>query len=235
VAALLLAGCPPHPVSPGKPPGEAIPAAGARPAPQLGRPYDVVAGESLLRILVYRGGPLAKAGHNHVIASHDLAGTIYVPEDATRATFEIRMPLAGLTVDEASLRAQEGGDFSAAVPDSARDGTRRNMLGEALLNAQLFPEIVLRSESIGRNASGGLEAHVRAEVRQSPHSIAVPFQYELEPGQLIVSGELPLRQTDLGLTPFSALLGALQVEDEMRLKFRLVARPTPTSSGGAGR
>src|SRR5262249_33988862 len=160
----------------------------------------------------------AKAGHNHVIASHDLSGTIYVPDDPTRTTFEIKMPLAGLSVDEASLRAQEGGDFSAAVPDSAREGTRRNMLGEALLKAQLFPEIVLRSESLERTANGGLEAHIRAEVRQAPHSIAVPFQYEMQSGQLSVSGELTLRQTDLGLTPFSALLGALQVEDEMRVK-----------------
>jgi polyisoprenoid-binding protein YceI len=154
-----------------------------------------------------------------------------VPEDATQATFEIKVPLADLTVDEASLRAQEGEDFSATVPDSARDGTRRNMLGEALLNAQLFPEIVLRSESIERGANGQLEAHVRAEVRQAPHSIVIPLQYQLHSGQLSVSGELPLRQTDLGLTTFSALLGALQVEDEMRVKFRLVARRVPTSSG----
>jgi polyisoprenoid-binding protein YceI len=230
--ALLLAGCPPHPVRPGKPPGEAVPAAGTRPTPHLGRPYDVVGSESVLRVLVYRGGALAKAGHNHVIASHDLSGTIYVPEDATGATFEIKMPLADLTVDEASLRAQEGGDFSAEVPDSAREGTRRNMLGQALLNAQLFPEIVLRSERIERNANGGLEAHVQAEVRQAPHSIVVPFQYEMQAGQLSVSGELPLRQTDLGLTPFTALLGALQVEDQMRVKFHFVARPAPTSSGG---
>lgn len=207
---------------------------GTRPAPHLGQPYEIVGSESLLRILVYRGGSLAKAGHNHVIASHDLSGTIYVPEDATRATFEIRVPLADLTVDEASLRAQEGGDFSADVPDSAREGTRRNMLGEALLSAQLFPEIVLRSDSIARNANGGLDAHAQAEVRQAPHSIVVPFQYEMRSGQLSVSGELPLRQTDLGLTPFTALLGALQVEDEMRVKFHLVARPAPTSSG-AGR
>jgi hypothetical protein len=42
--------------------------------------------------------------------------------------------------------------------------------------------------------------------------------------QVRISGEMPLRQSDLGLTPFSAMLGALQVEDEMRVKFRIVAR-----------
>lgn len=236
--ALLLAGCPAHP---GRPPGEsgreAIPAPSAR---HLGRPYDVVAGESLLTLLVYRGGPLARAGHNHVIASHEVSGTIYVPSDPLRTTFEVRVPVAGLTIDEPALRASEGADFSAAVPDSAREGTRRNMLGEALLNAQMFPQIVLRSERLEAGSAGAqpgpapVTAHMVAEVRGSPHSIAALVTYDMQPTRLTVSGELLLKQTDLGLTPFSALLGALQVEDEMRVRFRFVARPAPTSSD-AGR
>ena len=36
---------------------------------------------SLLEIRVYRAGALASAGHNHIIASHDLTGTVYVPAD----------------------------------------------------------------------------------------------------------------------------------------------------------
>jgi hypothetical protein len=38
-----------------------------------------------------------------------------------------------------------------------------------------------------------------------------------------VSGDTSVRQTELGLKPFSAMLGALQVQDEMRVKFRIVA------------
>jgi polyisoprenoid-binding protein YceI len=220
---VLLGGCPAHPSRPGSPPAQAVPAP-AQPA-HLGVPYDVVAGESLLTIQVYRGGPLAKAGHNHVIASRELAGTIYVPPDPTRTTFEIRLPVATLSVDEAPLREQAGQDFQAAVPDSAREGTRRNMLGQALLNAELFPQIVLRSQSIeSGGAQGNLEVHLVAEVRQAPHAILVPVHYDMQPMQVRISGEMPLRQSDLGLTPFSAMLGALQVEDEMRVKFRIVAR-----------
>ncbi len=215
---LLLAGCPQHPGAPAGPRGQAIPGA------HLGRPYDVVAGESLLTILVYRAGPLAKAGHNHVIASHELSGTIYVPTDLMRTTFEVRVPVGGMTVDEAALRAQEGADFSADVPDSARDGTRRNMLGQALLDAERFPQIVLQSERLEPHAGGQLEAHVQVQVKESPHSIVAPVRYEMKSDELVISGEMPLRQTDLGLTPFSALLGALQVQDEMRVKFHIVAR-----------
>jgi hypothetical protein len=66
--------------------------------------------------------------------------------------------------------------------------------------------------------------HLVAEVRQAPHAILVPVHYDMQPMQVRISGEMPLRQSDLGLTPFSAMLGALQVEDEMRVKFRIVAR-----------
>lgn len=228
---MLLGGCPAHPSRPGGPTQQAVPAPSQRtPATvppksaALGRPYDVIASESLLTLQVYRGGPLAKAGHNHVIASHDLSGTIYIPTDPMRTTFEIRFPVATLSVDEAALRAQAGQDFQAAVPDSAREGTRRNMLGQALLNAQSFPQIVLRSQSIeSGGAQGDLKMRIEAEVREAPHAILVPVHYDLQPAQVTISGEMPLRQTDLGLTPFSAMLGALQVEDEMRVKFRIVA------------
>ena len=184
------------------------------------RPSQMRGGNSVAA----RSGPLAKAGHNHVIASHELAGTIYVPADVMRTTFEIRVPVGGMTVDEAPLRAKEGADFSADVPDSAREGTRRNMLGEALLDAARYPQIVLQSERLEGRAAGEAEAHMQVEVRQSPHSVVAPVHYEMKPDEVVVSGELPLKQTDLGLTPFSALLGALQVQDEMRVKFRIVAR-----------
>jgi len=57
----------------------------------------------------------------------------------------------------------------------------------------------------------------------------VPLSYELSGGTLTVTGELRLRQSELGLTPFSALMGALAVEDEMRVRFRIVARAAATS------
>jgi hypothetical protein len=55
-------------------------------------------------------------------------------------------------------------------------------------------------------------------------SFVVPLRYRLGNGELTVTGEFPLRQSELGLTPFSAMLGALQVQDEMHVSLRIVAR-----------
>lgn len=198
-----------------------------------------MADESLLLIRAYRGGALASAGHNHVIASHSLSGTVYVPGDLMRASFELHVPVAELTVDEPALRERENSaDFPPEVPESARQGTRRNMLGAALLDAEHSPQIVLRAlrlepaPSAGGDAGaaggkGTVLARVQTTVRGEVRAIPVPVSYRLADGVVTASGEARLRQTDLGLTPFSAMLGALQVQDEMRVSFRIVARSAP--------
>ena len=189
----------------------------------VGQSYKVIAPESLLTVRVYRGGTRARAGHNHLVASHDLAGTVYIAKDLARSTFELQVPVAALTVDESELRAAEGADFAADVPDTAREGTRRNMLGPAVLDAELYPQITLQSESLDL-AADPLIAHVQIRIRDQLRAVAVPLSFTLNAGELLVLGKLPLKQTDLGLAPFSALLGALQVQDEMQLQFRIVAR-----------
>ena len=220
----LLAGCVHHPRAPA-PPGAPLTAL----APHEGTPHAVAAAESLLLIRVYRAGTLASAGHNHVIACHALEGTVYVPADVLRSSFELHFPVAELTVDEASLReAEHSPDFPPQVPDSAREGTRRNMLGAALLDAEHYPQIELRAvrlEAATRPPDGAsaVLAHVEVTVRGQPHLIGVPVSYRRDGGTVIASGETALKQSELGLTPFSALLGALQVQDEMRLSFRIVA------------
>jgi polyisoprenoid-binding protein YceI len=225
--ALGLEGCPTRPNAPYPPPAQRrLPGQTPEQAPgqpHEGRPYDVVSDESLLTLLVFRGGPLAKAGHNHVIASHALRGTLYVPADLRRATFEVHFAVAELTVDEAALRAKENeADFPPDVPDSAKEGTRKNMLGAALLDAAHYPDIDLQSSGLEPSGSQWI-AHVKVTVRDHDSAIPVPVRYEPRGDNVVVSGEFPLKQTDLGLTPFSALLGALQVVDEMKVRFRIVA------------
>jgi hypothetical protein len=105
------------------------------------------------------------------------------------------------------------------------------MLSEALLNGAEYPEITLVSGRIQPGTMGSsVQADVQVTVRGQSHTVAgVPVTWSLTGGELIAAGELPVKQTDLGLTPFSAMLGALQVQDELRVRFRLVARAAAVS------
>jgi len=87
--------------------------------------------------------------------------------------------------------------------------------------------VVLRAERLEPALppeAGALLAHVEVQIRGARRSISLPVHYQLAADTLTVTGETPLRQSDLGLTPFSAFMGALAVQDEMLVKLRLVAR-----------
>jgi hypothetical protein len=236
-AAVLLAaglvGCPSPPRAPAPPAERRIPSAPPLQGRQ-GHPYDIASSDSLLTLRVFRGGPLAKAGHNHVIASHTLRGTFYVPADLARTTFEVHLPVAELTIDEATLREQEHSEeFPPDIPDSAKEGTRKNMLSGALLDGEHFPEILLQSGSLEPAPAGsGAQwvAHIQVTVCDRTNTVVVPVHFEQQGDAIVLTGEFPLKQTDLGLTPFTALLGALQVVDEMKVRFRVVAHAATTQS-----
>jgi hypothetical protein len=201
------------------------------PARHAGRPYAVSSSGSRLTVLVYRGGALASLGHNHVIASHELSGTVYVASDVRRSDCELHLPVASLTVDEPQLRAEAGADFAADVPDSARAGTRSNMLSDALLAGERYPQIELTCLGFeSMPGTGALRAQVQVSIRGAQHLIQVPLHFELHGLELVVDADVPLEQSALGLTPFSAMLGALQVQDRMQVRIHLLACGAPSSA-----
>jgi polyisoprenoid-binding protein YceI len=202
----------------------------AAPTEQPGIPagaheYKVVAEESLLQILVYRGGAMARLGHNHVIASHHLEGEVHLTDDLTSTRFEIRVPVTELTVDEPAMREMAGADFPANVPQTARDGTRKNLLSPALLDGANYPTLRLRATDVaatGESYDVGVEIAIKDQVR----NVRVPVQLERKAGALIARGEFAFKQSDLGLKPFSVAMGTLIVLDEMKIQFEISARDT---------
>lgn len=220
-----LTGCVTRQVAP--PVGQA-PAARLAPSPLLGQPFDVIAAKSRLIVLVYRAGPLAALGHNHVVACHCLTGTVYLPGNPLRAGFDLRVTVNQFTVDDPAMRAAEhSADFPSDVPESARQGTRHNMLGAALLNAAKFPEITLRSAGLRPSSDGkhdDIVAEILVRVAGGQHSIAVPLHYDIQADEIVATGAFPLKQTDLGLTPFTALGGALKVRNGMKVRVELIAK-----------
>ena len=217
--ALLSAGC-------GAPePRKSAPRApqiSAGPRAAAGAAYRIDSALSELRILVYRGGSMAMLGHNHVIANRTLGGWVRYAGTVTEASFALTVPDAGFVVDDDAMRRQEGADFADETPEDAKSGTLRNMQSAAVLDAAQFPEITLKSVKI-TGAQGEFTATVEVSVAGHEAMLDVPFTLLTSPGRVTASGALWVHQSALGLTPFSVMLGALRVRDDMRIKFRFVA------------
>ena len=94
--ALLLTACgglkPRHAAPPS--PEESV----SRPGLPPGRIYHVDEKQSELRVLVYRAGPLARFGHNHVIVNHAIRGVVSVAEGAGESVFRLNLPVLFATV-----------------------------------------------------------------------------------------------------------------------------------------
>jgi hypothetical protein len=194
---------------------------------EAGHAYRIDSSRSELRVLVYRAGALAHLGHNHVMVNRNISGSVDLADPAGASTFHLNVPAGDFLVDDAQARREEGADFAAAVPEDARAGTLRNMLSAAVLNAEQFPVISISSapprDTLKDARPAGLTASVAISVAGHESTLKVPLTLVSEAHQISASGTLELRQSALGLTPYSLLLGALQVQDSLTIKFTLVA------------
>jgi hypothetical protein len=182
-----------------------------------GKPvFRVDPGPSLVVIEVRRGGSLARLGHDHVVASHDVGG--YVSPSDGRSDLYVR--LDRLVVDEPGLRADAGFDTQPSADDIA--GTRQNML-QKVLQADRYPYALISVRGVDPVAAGA-GMRVAITLHGTTRAIEVPARIETRSDAIDVSGRLALEQTDFEITPFAILGGALQVQNQVNLRFRIHAR-----------
>lgn len=206
------------------PPPEAR--AGAPVSPVAGaRHYQVVPGDSAMELHVFRDGRLARLGHNHVIASTAIEGDLWLAQPVADSVVELVIDKDSLTVDEPSRRRAAGEEFASEPPPDAIAGTRANMLGPDLLNAAQFPAVALRTVEI-RGELPDLTLNAQIVVNDTPRSLVLPLTVTRDGERLTATGDLIVTHSDLALEPFSVMLGALRVREEMHLYYSIVAEPT---------
>jgi polyisoprenoid-binding protein YceI len=180
--------------------------------------YAVDPGASLIAVTVRRGGVMARLGHDHVVASHTLSG--YAAPGMGRADVSFR--LDQLTVDEPPLLRDAG--IATSPSADAVEGTRKNMLGP-VLDAERYPVVTLHAEL---PTDGQLR--IAVTLHGTTRRLELPAAVQVDAARLTASGTARLKQTDFGITPFSVGAGLLSVQDELEVRFHIVARRwTPAS------
>lgn len=216
---LLLAACP-RPVRPppSQPPVAPVPAADTRGAAL----YAVSPADSQLSILVFRGGTLARLGHNHVLTSPRLSGRVWVHPQLARSGFELALPVKDLIVDDREARLAAGAEFPPDIPPADKEGTRKNMLRAEVLDAERYPEVRLRAVRVDGTPDAP-HITVRITIKDVSRDVDVPVRLVVQGARLSASGEFDIQQTSFGIKPFSVALGALEVQDRLHIKFDVVA------------
>jgi hypothetical protein len=223
IAMLSLAACAAPRTRPVTRPVAAQAALQSWPAPGA---YPIDSSGSEVRLLVYRAGPLASLGHNHVMVDRAVAGLVQIGADVPASSFSLSLRADSFVIDDAQSRQEEGGDFPGDIPEDAKEGTRRNMLSGAVLNAAEFPDIMVKSVALTGTLSD-LNADLEISAAGHTSRLSVPLTLQGDAHRFTAVGSMQLRQTALGLIPYSLLHGALQVQDVMQLKFKITASSAP--------
>jgi len=188
--------------------------------PAGARILEIDPDRSVVTMLVRRAGPLARLGHNHVITSAQESGRAWLGPELQQSGFEIRLPIRAFVVDEPVARLAAGAEFPGELPAEAREGTYRNMLRPEVLDGERHPEVVLRASRISGTWQQPLVV-VQVTLRGTTRDIEVPVELQRDPQSMLALGTLQIRQSDFGIAPFSVGGGAIQVADEVDVRFEI--------------
>ena len=157
-----------------------------------------------LAVRTGRTGAAAKAGHDlliHVTAWH---ATLEVGEDPARTSIV-------LDADATSLRVREGTGGMQALGDDDKESIQKTIDDDVLKRKS----IEFRSTAV-QTAADGSGISVQGELTLVGTTRPLAFDLTVgDDGRL--SGSAVVKQTDWGITPYSALFGALKVADEVEV------------------
>jgi hypothetical protein len=139
------------------------------------------------------------------------------------AHFALKILVKSFIVDPPAARLEEGEEFAAGVSDEARQATRDNMLGKDVLDAAGKPLIEIESTALAGPRWNPI-VYARTTLRGASRNLRFPAAVIQQGDGLTVIASFRIRQSDFGMTPFTALGGGLQVQDAIDIRLRVVAR-----------
>ena len=157
-----------------------------------------------LSVRTGRTGAAAKAGHDLLIHVTAWQATLEVGEDPAHCSI-------ALDVDAGSLRVRAGTGGMQALDDDDKANIEQTIDDEVLKRQG----IEFRSTAVQSGADGG---RISVEGKLTLVGRACPIAFELTVGaDGELSGSVVIKQSDWGITPYSALFGALKVADAVEV------------------
>ena len=176
----------------------------------------VVAGRHRLgpdrgRILLctFRDGLAAQAGHDLTIEATRWSGELGVNDELSPAGLEVRVDLGALVVREGT-----GG----VKPLTDRDRREIAVTMRKVLGAGQHPEAVFAADKFRPDADGGGEISGTLTLRGQARPLRLQVK---QTGTGRYHAETQVIQSDYGIKPYTAFLGALRVRDAVDVAVEL--------------
>jgi polyisoprenoid-binding protein YceI len=173
--------------------------------------FEIGPDNARLLIRTHREGLGARAGHDLVIEATRWTGQVRIDAgEPPRGHVEVR-------VDARGLEVREGHGGARPLTDKDRLEIKTN-IEEKVLHADRDPELRFAAEQV---VVEDHHAHLTGDLTIGGETRPAGVDVDLEPAAdgLHARGAIPIRQTDYGIKPYSALMGMLKVADQVEVDF----------------
>ena len=160
--------------------------------------YKLGPDNASLHVETGRNGAAAKAGHDLIIDVQAWEATLEVGDDSSLQ----------LSADPTSLRVREGKGGMQALKDDDKVDIHKTIDKDVLKKKS----ISFRSTSV-EPAGDGLKVSGELEMGGKTN----PVTFDLDESDGTLAGSAAVKQSDWSIKPYSALFGALKVNDEIKV------------------
>jgi polyisoprenoid-binding protein YceI len=177
--------------------------------------YTVDSASTWLWVLVRYDREAVMAGHDHVMRATKTTGTItWNPGNVAACKVELSFPVASLEVDPAGARAREG--LEGETSDGDKKKIKENMLGDRQLNGAQFPTATFSASSC--EASGDkVKVNGKLTLRGVAKAVSTTLTVQADATTFKATGAFKVSHADFGIEPFTALLGALRNDKDLKI------------------
>jgi polyisoprenoid-binding protein YceI len=167
----------------------------------------------------FRDGLAAQAGHDLTIEATRWSGALGVNDDLSPADLDVRIDMGALVVRDGT-----GG----VKPLSDRDRREIAVTARKVLASDRYPEAVFAAAGFEPVAGGGGEISGTLTIRGQARPLKV---HVTQTGDDRYHAEAQVSQSDYGIKPYTAFLGALRVRDAVDIVVDLDLSDQATDSG----
>ena len=165
--------------------------------------YALGPADARLTVRTSRSGAAAKAGHDLLIEASAWCGTLELDAGAGGGSVVVK-------VDPASLRVLEGTGGITALGDDDKAKIVRTITEQVLKDTP----IEYRSSEL---RAAGEVCHVQGELTLNGRAMPLAFDLRVTADGHLSAGVV-VKQSTWGVKPYSGLLGALKVDDDLLIE-----------------
>jgi len=165
-------------------------------------------GDGSIKVHAKREGLAARVGHDLTLEPARWSAEVNLdPDDITRSSVTA-------TIDGRSLEVVDGRGGAIPLSDKDRADIKKN-IAQKVLQVDRYPEITFRSTGVEAPSQDRLVVSGELTIAGAPRPVRLELSREPGSDADHLSGRVTIPQSQWGIKPYSAMLGALKVSDNI--------------------